>query len=116
MKHRTVISSSLQISGSQAALSLVFLACLFFANLSHAIIPFPELDGDSTKHYSSKSKTKVVSNGSRWTSRRNFSSIDIQHRGEISVNDADTDVTAISPGGFFKNQKDHLWQYALHLD
>lgn len=99
---------SKMVLGLNAAGCIAFIVLMLLYNASSAAIPLHQLKTDSTKRHKSKSKisySHTSVNGHRWTSRNNFSSMDIQYRGDISVNDTDTDVTAISPGGYLKIKK-----------
>lgn len=108
MKHQERIAQTKMILGFNILGCIAFIILMLMSNLSHAVIPLNLVKNDSTKRYKSKSKHSYSffeSNGHRWTSKNNFSSMDIQYRGEISVNDSDTDVTSISPGGYLKIKK-----------
>jgi hypothetical protein len=61
-----------------------------------AIAPAKAGEEDSLKTKSYKSEYKIIGNAS---------SLEIKVRGSVKVNDADTEVTAITPGGYLNIQK-----------
>ena len=108
MKQQDRTARTKMVLGLNLLGCLAFIIFMLLANMGHAVIPLNYVKGDSTKRYKSKTKSSYSffeSNGHHWRSKNNFSSTDIQYRGDISVNDTDTDVTAISPGGYLKIKK-----------
>ena len=107
MKHAERTAQTKLILGINLLSCLLFIAFMLLANFSQATIPWQLTKEDSSKKY--KSRTRITSssyvNGHRWTRKNGFSSLDIQYRGDIKVNDTDTDVISISPGGYLKIKK-----------
>ncbi|MGB0524931.1 MAG: hypothetical protein ACPGJS_18305 [Flammeovirgaceae bacterium] len=107
MQNQERIARSKQVLGLNVLGCLLFVLLMLFSSVGKASIPLRNQQ-DTSKRYQSKSKVHSYSyhsNGHRWKSRNNFTSMDIQYRGEIRVNDNDTDITSISPGGYLKIKK-----------